>query len=338
MSHFVDTMAFVGEVPWHGLGTYLGEENVTGEKMLAASGLDWQAEKVQVFYPDTSGLNYHEVDGQFTMVRSDTGKSLGCTVGSKYTPFQNEQLFEFGDALIETGDVRWHTAGSLKEGRKVWGLAQLSGEQVVNRRDGTKDVSAPFLLLYNSHDGSSCLTARLTSVRVVCWNTLTCALSGDQSEFRARHTASVSDRASSAAEVLGLAVDAAEGQREVMQHLADTPFNGEQFAAFCAQLITGKDDRLEALQVAAQAVGSSKTQLNRKAGELAELFASGDGNKGEDRYDAVNAVTQFIDRQRNRIGDWRKLDAKAQGKRLDSQLFGSGEKTKTRALRLLQSA
>ncbi len=338
MSHFVDTMAYVGELPWHGLGTYLGEENVSGKDMMIAAKLDWRVKKAPIYYQDIDNT-YQVVEDQYTIIREDTGVSLGCTVGSKYEPFQNVDLFKFGDDLVSTGEVRWHTAGSLKENRKIWGLAQIAGEQEIARRPSpnriTRDVHVPFLLIYNSHDGSSCLTARLTSVRVVCWNTLSMALSEKMPEFRVRHTEAIMERAEEARELLGLAQEASHVQKEVLQGLADTPFSGVQFTEFCAQLLTGKDGIDEALDKVAHMKDSQRTQVNRKAGELGVLFTDGDGNGGADKKDALDAVTQFIDRQKNRIVEWHKLDKQTQGKRLNAQVFGSGEALKKRALRLL---
>ena len=47
MAHMVETMAYAGEVPWHGLGVQV-EENLTPQEMLEVAGLNWQVEKQQL--------------------------------------------------------------------------------------------------------------------------------------------------------------------------------------------------------------------------------------------------------------------------------------------------
>jgi len=336
MAHFVDTMAFVGQTPWHRLGTYLGELNVSGKEMLKAAGLDWKAVKVPVEFAHRDGKMV-KVPGQYTITRDDTGDSLGCTVGERYEPFQNSSLFEFGEALRAEGDVRWHTAGSLLGGRKIWGLAQLAGDQTVTRRDGTKDVSAPFILLHNTHDGTSQIRARLCSTRVVCWNTLSAALGEAGAEFTASHTGGVEARATEAATLLGLAAEVIPAQTEMLQRLSDSPMTADQMAAFGAQLLTGKDDVMEAAEAYAAVSKRSKTTLDRKIDELLGAFKHGLGNKGDSKLDGLNAVTEYIDHQRNRATSWKTLDDRMLGKRFDSSQFGTGEKLKNRALRILTS-
>ena len=44
MAHKVETMAYAGEVPWHGLGTKV-EDNLTPAEMMKAAGLDWTVSK-----------------------------------------------------------------------------------------------------------------------------------------------------------------------------------------------------------------------------------------------------------------------------------------------------
>ncbi len=337
MTAYVDTMAYVGEIPWHKLGTYLGEENVDGARMQEAAGLGWAVRKAPIYTAritnDGSNL-LHRVEGQYALECSDTQRPISnATVGSKYEPFQNSDLFAFGEAMRSEGDVRWHTAGSLMDRRKVWALAQLAGDVTVTRRNGVKDTSAPFILLYNSHDGSSCLTARLTTVRVVCWNTLSAALSEKGAEFRARHTVSMSARATEAAVLLGLAAQAIPAEREFLQGLADAPMSMAEFRSFACAILAGTDTVAEGVEIVRKSEGASRTQYGRKGDTLVRLFAKGLGNMGGDRFDALNAVTQYVDHAEGSVKH--KSDTDSLSVQLNSAVFGMGERTKRRALQLL---
>lgn len=339
MAHMIDSMAYAGEVPWHGLGTKL-DADADSATMLAAAGLEWEALKVPAFY--MKGDAFERVPGQYTLTRSDTGASLGCAVGVRYVPFQNAALFAFGDALraASSDGVRWHTAGALQGGARIWALAQLAGSFEVKRSATARarigqdaDTAAQFLLLMNSHGGAS-LLAQSTSVRVVCANTLAAAMAEkDQPHYRIRHTASMAERVEDAAEALGLAATHFAIEREVSQGLADTPMDRRGFADFVAQLLTGEDDRDAAREAVASSEGRSRAIFDRKGGELVGLFEHGKGNAGVDRFDALNAVTEYIDHQRNRVRKWRTLDQRAQG--LDSAWFGEGARIKQRAVALL---
>lgn len=339
MSHFIETMAYAGETPWHRLGTHLGDENVDGATMQKAAGLDFRVQKAAIFVkrPDGSLI---EVEDVHAMVRDDRFEPFAAvTVGNRYEIFQNAGFFEFGDRLRTAAGrgLKWHTAGSLKGGRVVWALAQMAGSIDVQRRNGRIDQSAPFLLLSNSFDGSSAIRIMNTSIRVVCWNTLSAALKGNNCHS-IRHTASASAQLTEAARALGYATEYFTEYAETAQTLADTPMSRENFGTFAAQLLTGLDDPKEALEKVAAADGRSETRLNNQFDALETLFHRGKGNTGADRFDALNAVTEYIDHQRGRLSSARSSRAAQLAgidKALDSATFGSGAEMKARALNLL---
>ena len=367
MSHFVDTMAYRGQLPWHGLGTLVEGDWINSHALMKAAGLGWEAVKVPVsfdrgrYLQGSTVSDFQMVPGQFTILRSDTAESLGCTVGAQYECFQNAELIALGDALCATGEARWETAGSLKGGRLIWGLAQVDGSIEVSRRDGSIDKHGSYLLLNNTHDGTSHLRAMFTDIRVVCANTNGFALGrnavanraarkrGEESDemevlarsFTSRHTSGIHDRAAEAAEALGIAIEARAEHAGTYQDLADTPMDAPSFATFCAQLLTDLDDPTEAVEKVVEVStkgGRSATILDTKGTELQRLFADCEaGNRGEDRYDALNAVTDFIDHQRNRMAEHRRVSERLgiAEKSFASSQFGSGAQVKRRAMALL---
>jgi phage/plasmid-like protein (TIGR03299 family) len=130
-------------------------------------------------------------------------------VGERYHVLQNEDLFSFGDNILDGGG-RWETAGSLKGGRQVFGSLALERETVLDP-NGVADVVKTYLLINTSHDGSIAIQASITPVRVVCANTLNVALNrtkkkdGVKQSFKIRHTQTANGKVAIARQTLGLA-------------------------------------------------------------------------------------------------------------------------------------
>jgi phage/plasmid-like protein (TIGR03299 family) len=150
-------MFYTGEPPWHGLGTRL-DNPATAAEAITAAGLDFTVELTRLTTID--GI---PVPQRVAVVRSDTQDVLGV-VSPAYVPVQNRQAFGFLDAIAAEGGIRYHTAGALRRGERVWLLGKLPGEIRVKDSD---DVTEKYLLLSNSHDGSSALRVYFTPVRVV---------------------------------------------------------------------------------------------------------------------------------------------------------------------------
>jgi phage/plasmid-like protein (TIGR03299 family) len=204
------SMMYVGEVPWHGLGTKLTSP-ATAREAITAAGLDYEVTLTDLI--TTDGI---PVNGKVAVVRDDTRDVLGV-VGGRYQPIQNRECFSFLDAVVADGGLRYHTAGALRKGEVVWMLAKLPG---IIRVRFSQDVSEKYLLLTNSHDGSSSLRVFFTAIRVVCANTLSMAnREGDGEGLSIRHQGNLVTKIRQAREVLGIAhrfFDDLEGQYDVL--------------------------------------------------------------------------------------------------------------------------
>jgi phage/plasmid-like protein (TIGR03299 family) len=190
------------EPAWHGLGTVFTEEKSTSEMLEAASLSNWDVrlESVSSLAP-----SHRFVTDSFMVVRDnpfDNGTDVLSVVGERYQVVQNEELFAFGDALLDGG--RWETAGSIKNGRVVFGSLALDRETVLDP-SGVADVVKSYLMLHTSHDGSTAVQASVTPTRVVCQNTLNIALKSVKQSYKIRHTQTVSGKVAAAREALGLA-------------------------------------------------------------------------------------------------------------------------------------
>jgi len=197
------------EPAWHGLGTVFTEEKTTAEMLSAANLNGWNVRLEDLETPThlTSDKAY-----QYVLRTNPTDNSqtdiLGV-VGERYHPMQNEDLFSFGDNILDGGG-RWETAGSIKGGRVVFGALALERETVLDP-NGVADKVKTYLLINTSHDGSIAIQASITPVRVVCANTLNLALNttkkkgGVKQSFKIRHTQTAQGKIQVARETLGLA-------------------------------------------------------------------------------------------------------------------------------------
>ena len=261
MSANVETMFSAnGERPWHQIGTVIQEETVNSEQAIKLAGLDWN-----VFLADIRS-DFGEITNKKAVIRDTDNSCLGV-VGNKYVPFQNIESFTFMDEVLGDYGARYETAGSLFNGKKVWIIAKLPDELVING-----DSHEKYLLLSNGHDGLGTIKITFTSVRVVCWNTLCMAMQNCKNTFSIKHTKNASMKVEEAKQILQLSKDHYDAMGVMLKVFRDMPINHFQM----------KD-------IANKVFNENKKQTER----LSELFYNGVGNCGKTAYDLVNAATEY---------------------------------------------
>ena len=217
----VASFASFREPAWHNLGTVFDTEKNTSEMLVAANLNNWNVRLEDLEIP-TSLVSDKQY--QYVVRTNPTDKSqtdvLGI-VGQRYVPLQNEDLFAFGDNILDGGG-RWETAGSISGGRVVFGSLALERETVLDP-NGVADVVKTYLLINTSHDGSIAIQASITPVRVVCANTLNVALNrtkkkdGVKQSFKIRHTQTAEGKITVARQALGMA-NAYMTEFDIMAH------------------------------------------------------------------------------------------------------------------------
>jgi phage/plasmid-like protein (TIGR03299 family) len=283
---------------WHGLGTVFTEE-VNTNQMLKLAKLDgWNVRLEDVAIPDSfeSDKNYSFVTrtNPFDKSKNDV---LGV-VGERYVPLQNEDLFSFGDNLLDGGG-RWETAGSIKGGRQVFGSIALQDSIVLDPK-GIADKIDNYLLINTSHDGSIAIQASITPVRVVCANTLNLALSSfkgknaSKQSFKIRHTQTADGKIAVAREALGLAHKYIDEFSTMANEMIQTEITKKQFddiVALAYPAPKGEDKK-----------GSFK-KYNGKIDLLQSIYV-GDYNNtiSGTAWGAFNALTERLDWYRNSRG------------------------------------
>ncbi|HWL10552.1 MAG TPA: DUF932 domain-containing protein [Planctomicrobium sp.] len=303
-------MMYTGEPPWHGLGTRLNEP-ATARQAMQAAGLDYQADLKPL--QTTAGI---PVPQRKAVVHSETGNILGV-VGNSYVPVQNAQAFGFLDSVVDEGELRYHTAGALGLGEKVWMLAKLPEEIRVKN---SEDVTEQFLLLSNSHDGSSSLRVFFTPIRVVCANTLGMAeRRGRGQGISIVHKGNLDMKVRQAREVLGMARRFYSDLSERIDRLASHSPSRRQLELYFETLYPDGTD-------------SKNRRAENVRKELFRLFESGRGQNipqiRSTTWAAFNAVTEFVDHHRSTRG--RSAQERA-SRRLESAWFGSGARLKAQA-------
>lgn len=313
MAHEIDqttgrAAVFVtGQAAWHKLGSVVSTAQ-TSEDAIGLAGLNWGVELRKMYADDGKG-GQSEVAGSFATCRNDTNAVLGV-VGNWYKPFQNAEAFDFMDTIVGEKLAMFETAGALRGGRRVWMMARLPREV----RAAGDDVIHPYVLLTNSHDGTSGLRIIPTSVRVVCQNTLNLALgrAGQSEGLTIVHTASLEARVADARRKLGIIsarFDRFDGQ---VQQLVRRRMTTAELGTFFAKLVA---DRSEKQQL--KLIERFSANLHNERNEMT-------GIKGT-AWAAYNAVSEWADHEIAVRGDSEREQADA---RCNSIWFGTANKFK----------
>lgn len=188
----VESMFYVRQAPWHGLGVRV-EAAPSSEEALRLSDLDWQV--IQQPVMTTEGI---PVPGYKANLRDTDHQVLGV-VTDRYRVVQNAEAFAFTDGLLGEG-VKYETAGSLQNGKKIWLLAKLPDKYIIEG-----DRIEPYLVFSSSHDGSGSIKVAMTPIRVVCQNTLNLALSSAKRVWSTIHVGDLAGKMDQAHNTLLLA-------------------------------------------------------------------------------------------------------------------------------------
>ena len=299
----VVSMMYFGETPWHNLGKKL-DRPATASEAIEAAGLGFQVDKMPL---KIESLNI-PVQNHYATVRTDTMDILGV-VGSRYTPIQNKDAFSTFDALVGEGQAIYHTAGALGKGERIWILAKLP-DYIRVRGD---DIVGKYLLLTNTHDGSSTVSVKLTPIRVVCENTLSVALSGTEQQVHIRHTMQAGEKLKGAHEILGLS--------NKLFEVVGRYYTNMSFKEINAVMLNQYVNKVFPLPLFPMHASYMKATHEK----IIELYETGVGSEMAEGtlWGAYNAVTEYVDHYR--------LESRSDSMRLKSMWYGSGEVLKKKA-------
>ena len=272
MSANVETMFYTREKPWHGLGTQV-QEAPTSEKALWLAGLDWKVLQKDVY---TEGRV--KVQGYKANVRDTDGQVLGV-VTDRYKVIQNSEAFAFTDALLSEG-VRYETAGSLSDGKKVWLLARLPKEYIISG-----ERISPYLVFSNTHDGSGAVRVAITPIRVVCNNTLNLALDTAKRCWSMIHTGDIKGKIKEAKDTLLFADEYMENLGRELEALRLIKVSDEQVREYINLLLPMEK---EPTPIQVKNTERLRKDMARRYFDAPDLM-----DVGNDAYRFINAVSDF---------------------------------------------
>lgn len=308
-------MMYSGQLPWQGVGKRLNGP-VTAREAIKEAQLDWEVAKVPIYLKPTK--HYKAIANKFAVVRTDSGNlkdvvALGV-VGKTYQPLQNTDAFEWFDPIVGKGEAVYHTAGALWDGEHVWILAKLPGKiRVVG-----EDIAEKYLLLSNSHDGSSSVRVKFAPIRTACLNTLLMP-SSVGTRIRVRHNRQLHAHLSAATVNLGIINACFSAIGANFQLFAGVRMDEQRLTEYLGAVFpepANKDDQ------------RAMKYVTKARGQARYLFEMGKGNdQAQVRgtlWAAYNGVTEFVDYSSSPGHPHR---------RLDSIWFGGGYLTKAKAYR-----
>jgi phage/plasmid-like protein (TIGR03299 family) len=332
MAHNIGQMFYFGERPWHTLGEKLNQP-ATLEDALKAGSLDWEVGLVPIV---PAGEPHSRIAHRVAVVRNDrqpgdAGRVIGV-VHPGFEPLQNRQGAMIFDALMGQGQPIYHTGGYLKNGEVIWLLARLPGDIRVRG----EDVLETYLLFTNSHDGSVAIDIRLTTVRVVCQNTLSLALHqrGTAGKvFRRAHNGSYKLLQAEAKTFFDFSVRQSREAEALFVRLANTPCTNGQFQEFLQKLMPDPSKPASADQNQSVLQGYETRMETILATRKAVMTIHHDGipelkipPAESDWWGALNSVTAWSDHVQATEND-----------RYAHLLLGSGDKLKSAALARVQA-
>lgn len=296
---FTDSSRTFSETPWNSIGRVL-EGDETPEQAQEKAGLNWRV-NVEPLYRKING-EFVEYSLGRASVRDFDGADLG-NVGPRWTPYQNSDMFRCFEPMVENGLMKWHTAGALADGQRVWCLCQLNLPNSVIRPD---DEIKKFTLLSNGHDGKLAVRLGFTPIRVRCANTLSLAHNSKASKLiRVRHSRLVVENVEKLRDIMNLANQEFETTADNFRFLASRSINQNDLKKYVKLVFGAKpDDELSTRQ----------ENINKR---VEELFETGRGSDvaGRNWWGAYNAVTEYVNWEQGRTNDTR----------MNAVWFGQGE-------------
>jgi len=314
MAHQVETMAYAGETPWHGLGTRVSND-LSVDEMLEQSGLNWKVRAIPVV-GKADGIEIKS-DHQM-LIRESDNKQL-TMITDKWNPVQNQEAFDFFREFVDAGSMEMHTAGSLQGGRWVWVLAKIS--ESFELFGGDKVDS--YLLFSNPHIYGRGVEIRFTPTRVVCNNTLNLSL-GNATDNKVRLNHRSTFDAEMVKEALGIASEKMSKYKEMAQFLGSKTYKTENVAEYMKSVFPGysKKDIAQPETLTEAQIASLGLSRNAK-GALDVLETQPGANYAPGTWwNAYNACTYMTDH----------VIGKTQESRLTSAWYGLNKSVKVKAL------
>jgi len=333
MPAVVETMFYVGQVPWHGEGTKIDSAHKLNiSEGIKSAGLDWDVsieplvtvKQAQYLVDFTHGSLEEDFDpptvepnvDHNAVVRSKDNIVLGV-VGPRYTPLQNIKAFEWFQPFLDAETCSLHTAGSLYGGKKVWVLAELNKDPLEIVKG---DEVSKFIMLSNSHDGTTSVRVGFTPIRIVCANTLAMAHNSKNSKLlRLRHSSQLIKNLDEVRDIMNLANQEFETTAEKYKWLATRHISSADLVKYVKIILDVDTTKPE---------NDLPTRTKNNINKVIDLCIRGKGNSTPQTigtyWAAYNGVTEYLNH----------IQGRNVSNRLDTLWFGINATKNKKALDL----
>jgi phage/plasmid-like protein (TIGR03299 family) len=274
---------------WARIGTSVASAGSAHEALVTAGLAGWNIRKVPMTGTEITPTGVTTIDNpeQVMLVYTDPftrATRYLSTVGKAYGVHQNEAGATVIDTLVaESGASGAGYAGQLDSGRRTFVTIELP---TTMRIDGV-DALDLYLVVFNSHDGSSAFRVMIVPFRIVCANQLNIAIQNRVSSVSIRHTSRSEINVEEIRSKLGLLYDYSSAFEDEARRMIRTEMTRAEFADLIREVWPAKDN------------APSRTLANarRRTGELMRLWTSAPTQAPirDTRWAAWQAVTEYLD-------------------------------------------
>lgn len=326
------------ELPWHGLGQFVTEAK-DAEEALRMAHLDYEIKTGKVFVnftpkdctsvPTQDGFKFVDLAGNVVgfspkrgakipgykcLYRDDT-KEIFDIVTDRYEVVQNFESLDVIFGIIRGSDVVAgmdlnpnikskndiviETAGALGKGETIFVTTRMPSYSVKIPGKGS-DLIDQYIVFTSSHDKSGMIVAMVTTIRVVCNNTLTMALQGSPNKIAVKHTKNVRERMYQFGSILNVANNYSAEVKQILEHLVNVNVNSEDVKNYVYDIFIPEDKRNTVLSMGNNIEKISNeiisSRLKNKVNEVISYIERGPGQdvaRGT-AYWMYNGVTAYF--------------------------------------------
>lgn len=314
----------VKEKAWHNLGQ-LVEESPTSEEAINLAGLNYNVERMPIYA--SLQTTFEKVQAFYATIRTDTNQILGI-VGDKYEIVQNREAFTFFDEIVQSGKVKYETAGALGKGERIFITVKMPDCLRISRND----IIEKYIFLTTSHDGSGAIMAAFTPVRIVCNNTLNMALKNHSNAVYIRHTANASEKLKQAARIMHISENTGQILEQMFKLWTKVSVNDNEAKKLIALAMAPNKEVFEAIASNNQNFEFS-THFESICGDVWKYAQEAPSQQLETTkgtiFGVYNSITGFYQNMANYKNDTHKLN---------SIMFGTALERTKKAFEICQTA
>lgn len=307
-----DGLVLLKDSAWHGLGKIV-ENAPTALEALTLADLDWEVDGLPLRMTLQDGTEVQLADWVANTRRGNT-KPFGL-VSPDYVRFQNRQVAEFIEELVEQNDtIKIESAGSIREGAKIWFLVRGESFSVRNRK-GDDEVK-PYICVSNGHDGATGLRCTPTTVRVVCSNTLHMVIPRYDNEtgrmvvsnggYGSTHIGDLKRKVEEAKKALGLYQQSVAETRIVIDALASKDINQDIVKQFFLEAYTKQFGSIDL-----ETGSKTRDKAHDAFAAFSHRFATEEQQFGASRWTMFNAYSGWLQHDRTKTLNVRYSEKKA---------------------------